>query len=107
LTAAATVRIYSRHPAAFDPEREESLMQTLALTAVVGLLAFLLATPASAFQCPKLVKQIYDMTGQRYDATAANAKVAAAQSQALHTAGNHAEAEKVAKDALATLGVKS
>jgi hypothetical protein len=82
-------------------------MQTLALTAVVGLLALLLATPASAFQCPKLVKQIYDVTGQRYDATAADAKVAAARSQALHTAGNHAEAEKVAKEALATLGIQS
>ena len=82
-------------------------MQTLALTAVVGLLALLLATPASAFQCPKLVKQIQDATGNRYDATAADAKIAAAKAQALHTAGNHAESEKVAKEALAKLGIKS
>jgi hypothetical protein len=82
-------------------------MQTLALSAVVGLLTLLLATPASAFQCPKLVKQIYDVTGNRFDATAANAKVAGARAQALHAAGNHAESEKVAKEALATLGIKS
>lgn len=82
-------------------------MQTLALSAVIGLIALLFATPASAFQCPKLIKQIYDVTGNRFDATAADAKVAAARSQALHTAGNHAESEKVAKEALAKLGVKS
>jgi len=82
-------------------------VQTLALTAVVGLLALLLATPASAFQCPKLVKQIQDTTANRFDATAADAKVAGAQAQALHTANNHAESEKVAKEALAKLGIKS
>jgi hypothetical protein len=82
-------------------------MQTLALSAVVGLLALLLASPAFAFQCPKLVKQLQDATAQRFDATAADAKLAAARAQALHTAGNHAESEKVAKEALTKLGVKS
>lgn len=82
-------------------------MKTLALSSVAALIALLLAAPASAFQCPKLVKQLQDATGNRYDATAANARVAAAQSNALHAAGKHAEAEKVAKDALATLGIKS
>ena len=82
-------------------------MRTLALASVVGLLALLFASPASAFQCPKLVKQIQDATGQRFDATAAEAKVAAARSQALHAAGNHAESEKVAKEALTKLGIKS
>jgi hypothetical protein len=82
-------------------------MQTLALSAVVGLLALVLASPAFAFQCPKLIKQIQDATAQRFDATASDAKLAAANAQALHTAGNHAESEKVAKDALAKLGVKS
>jgi hypothetical protein len=82
-------------------------MKTLALSAVVGLLALVLASPAFAFQCPKLVKQIQDVTAQRFDATAADAKLAAARAQALHTAGNHAESEKVAKDALAKLGIKS
>jgi hypothetical protein len=82
-------------------------MRRLALTAVVGFVALLLATPAFAFQCPKLVKQLQDSTGNRFDPTAADAKVAAARSQSLHTAGNHAEAEKVAKEALAKLGVKA
>jgi hypothetical protein len=82
-------------------------MTHVALTAVVALLALLLATPAFAFQCPKLVKQLQDATGNRYDATAADGKIAAARSQALHTEGKHAEAEQVAKDALAKLGIKS
>jgi ATP/maltotriose-dependent transcriptional regulator MalT len=82
-------------------------MQTLALSAVVGLLALFLASPAFAFQCPKLVKQIQDETARRFDATAADAKVAAVRAQALHTAGNHAESEKVAKEALTKLGIKS
>jgi hypothetical protein len=82
-------------------------MKPFALTAVVALLALPFATPASAFQCPKLVKQLQDSTGNRYDATAAEAKQAAARSQALHTEGKHAEAEQVAKDALTKLGIKS
>jgi hypothetical protein len=82
-------------------------MKTLALSAAVGLLALVLASPAFAFQCPKLVKQIQDETARRFDATAANAKVEAARAQALHTAGNHAESEKVAKEALMKLGIKS
>jgi hypothetical protein len=82
-------------------------MQRLALGAIVGLFALLLASPASAFQCPKLVKQIQDLTARRFDKTAAAAKQAAAQAQALHTAGKHAESEKMAKEALGTLGVKS
>jgi hypothetical protein len=82
-------------------------MKTLALSALVGLLALVFASPAVAFQCPKLVKQLQDATATRFDATAADAKLAAARAQALHTAGNHAESEKVAKDALAKLGIKS
>ncbi|HEU4368583.1 MAG TPA: hypothetical protein VFV05_10205 [Methylomirabilota bacterium] len=82
-------------------------MHHLALTAVVSLVVLLLAGPAFAFQCPKLVKQLHDATGQRFDATAADAKLAADRAQALHGAGNHAESEKVAKEALAKLGIKS
>ena len=82
-------------------------MKTLAISSMAALVALLCAAPASAFQCPKLVKQLQDATANRYDATASAAKVAAAQSNALHSAGNHAEAEKVAKDALTTLGIKS
>jgi hypothetical protein len=74
--------------------------------AVVGLTGLLLAAPVEAFQCPKLVKQLQDTTARRFDKTAAEAKVAATQAQTLHSAGNHAESEKVAKAALATLDVK-
>ena len=80
-------------------------MTHLALTAVVSLVALLLAAPADAFQCPKLVKQLQDATGRRFDAAAANAKVAAAEAQTLHAAGKHAESEKVAKEALTKLGM--
>jgi hypothetical protein len=84
-------------------------MKSFALPALVGLVALLslFAAPAEAFQCPKLVKQLQDQTARRFDATAASAKVAAQQAQALHAAGNHAESEKVAKEALNKLGVKS
>jgi hypothetical protein len=82
-------------------------MQRLALVTVIGFLALLFAAPASAFQCPKLVQQIQAATANRFDATAADAKLAAAQAQALHAAGNHAESEKVAKAALDKLGIKS
>jgi hypothetical protein len=76
-----------------------------ALTVVASLAALLVAAPADAFQCPKLVKQLQDTTARRFDRAAADAKVAAAQAQTLHTAGKHAESEKVAKEALAKLGM--
>jgi predicted kinase len=75
-------------------------MYRLILTVVVGLVALALASPASAFQCPKLVAQINQATAQRYDPTASDAKVKAVQAQALHAAGNHAESEKLAKETL-------
>ena len=82
-------------------------MYRLALIALVALTALVLSSSADAFQCPKLIKQINDATAQRFDATAANAKQAAADAQVLHAAGKHAESEQKAKDALASLGVKS
>jgi hypothetical protein len=82
-------------------------MHRIALTAVAALTALTLSSPAFAFQCPKLVKQLNDETARRFDATAANAKVKAKEADALHAAGKHAESEKMAKDALASLGVKS
>jgi hypothetical protein len=79
-------------------------MARIALTAVAALIALTLSTPAFAFQCPKLVKQIDEATAQRFDAAATNAKAASQEAAALHAAGKHAEAEKMAKDALASLG---
>jgi len=82
-------------------------MSRLVLTIVAGLVALALASPASAFQCPKLVGQINQATALRYDPTAADAKVKAIEAQALHAAGKHAEAEKLAKETLAKLGIQS
>ena len=81
-------------------------MPRFLLGAVIGLTATLLASQTFANQCPKLIKQIQDTTAIRFDPTAANAKIAAAKAGQLHAAGNHAESEKTAKDALATLGIK-
>src|SRR5437762_3030654 len=74
---------------------------------VVGVTVLLLAGPALAFQCPKLVKKIEDETATRYDPAAADAKAKAAQASELHAQGKHAEAEKAAKEALAMLGIQS
>ena len=75
-------------------------MYRLVLTVVVGLVALALASPAFAFQCPKLVTEIQTKTAQRYDPTAAAAKVSAVEAQSLHSAGKHAESEKLAKETL-------
>jgi len=82
-------------------------MFRIALTAVAALTALTLSTPAFAFQCPKLVKQLNDATSQRFDAAATNAKVKAAEANALHASGKHAEAEQAAKEGLTSLGIKS
>jgi hypothetical protein len=79
------------------------LKKLIAFSAVVMLAV---ASPAFAFQCPKLVKQIQDTAGNRFDATAAQARVDAATAAKLHAEGKHAESEKAAKDTLAKLGVK-
>ena len=42
-------------------------MIRLALTAVACLTVLLLAAPADAFQCPKLVKQLQDATATRFE----------------------------------------
>lgn len=75
----------------------------LSITAVATL-AF--AGPALAFQCPKLIAEINTAAGNRFDNASHEAKVKAAQAQKLHAEGNHAESEKVAKEALALLGIK-
>jgi hypothetical protein len=79
------------------------MKKLIALSALVIVAA---AGPAFAFQCPKLVKQINDTAGNRFDAAAQQARVDAANAQKLHAEGKHAESEKAAKDALAKLGVK-
>jgi hypothetical protein len=65
------------------------------------------AGPALAGSCPKLVGQINAEVGKRFDKTAAEAKVKAAQADRLHKEGKHAESEKAAKEGLQLLGIKS
>jgi hypothetical protein len=79
------------------------LKKLIAFSAVVMLAV---ASPAFAFQCPKLVKQIQDISGNRFDAAAAQARVDAPKAAKLHAEGKHAESEKAAKETLAKLGVK-
>jgi hypothetical protein len=75
----------------------------LSLTALATLT---LAGPALAFQCPTLIAQINAATGNRFDNAGHDARVKAAQAQKLHAEGKHADSEKLAKDALAQLGIK-
>ena len=74
-------------------------------TVAASVLMLALAAPVWAFQCPKLVKQIEDESGQRFDDAAYDAARAAEQATALHKEGKHAEAEAKAKMALKTLGL--
>lgn len=64
------------------------------------------AAPALAGQCPALVKQVTDAAGNRFDAASHQAKALAAEADALHKAGKHADAEKKAEDAAKAIGVK-
>ena len=74
-------------------------------TVAAGAVIFALSAPAWAFQCPKLVKQIEDEAGQRFDDAAYAAKQSADQATALHKEGKHAEAEAKAKEGLTRLGL--
>ncbi len=70
------------------------------------LLAFVLvglvAGPALAFQCPLLIKQINDAVDNRLagaDAAGSKARKLAAEAEALHKEGKHAEAVEKAEEA--------
>lgn len=76
-------------------------MKKLIVVSAVAVIA--IASPALAFQCPTLVKQINDTTGNRFDATAQQARADAVTAAQLHAQGKHAESVKVAQDALAKL----
>ena len=76
------------------------------MLAGIGVAVVFTAGPALAFQCPKLVGQINAQAGNRFDSTAYDAKMKAAEASKLHGEGKHAEAEKAAKEGLEKLGVK-
>jgi hypothetical protein len=82
-------------------------MQRWAMVAVIGILGLAFVGVADAFQCPKLVASVNAAAGNRFDAVAAEARTKAAEADRLHKEGKHAESEKVAKEALDRLGVKS
>ena len=71
----------------------------------IGVSVVFAAGPALAFQCPKLVGQINAAAGNRFDASAYDAKMKAAEASKLHAEGKHADAEKSAKEGLAKLGI--
>ena len=59
----------------------------------------LLAGPATAFQCPLLIKQIEDATAGKSDPASAKAKELAGEARKLHEAGKHADSVAKADDA--------
>ena len=94
-----------------------------AILAVTAVATLLLAGPALAFQCPKLISKIHqeadgrlddagydartkaDEADNRLDDAGYDARMKADEADALHKAGKHAEAEKAAKEGLARVGV--
>jgi hypothetical protein len=69
---------------------------------------FLLAGPATAGQCPTLIKQLNAVVGKMKedDAKAKEAKVLIAEAQKLHEGRNHADAIMKADEAAKVLGIK-
>src|SRR3989441_9427330 len=81
-------------------------MGRVALAVSVALaLLFTVAGPSSAFQCPKLIKQVNDEAGSRLHDASYNTRQLADDAEALHKAGKDAEAEAQAKEALKQLGM--
>ena len=81
------------------------MRRALLISAVILSTAVFTSTQALAFQCPKLVKQIEDEAGNRFDDAGNGAKAKAESASKLHAEGKHAEAEKTAKEGLALLGI--
>ena len=78
-------------------------MKTLGIAlALIGLTA----GPVLASQCPLLLKQIADQTGNRLDTGANAARELAREADALHKAGKHAESEAKADEAARAAGIK-
>ena len=76
-----------------------------AILAVTAMATLLVAGPALAFQCPKLINNIHNEADSRLDDAGYDARMKADEAEALHKAGKHAEAEKTAKEGLARIGV--
>jgi hypothetical protein len=72
---------------------------------VAMIAVLLLASPALAFQCPLLIKQVEEATAGKTDAASAKARQLAAEAQALHEAGKHAAAVAKADEAARAIGL--
>ena len=70
--------------------------------AVIGFAA----GPALAGQCPALIKQITDQTGNRLDNGANAARELAREAEVLHKDGKHAQSEAKAQEAANAAGIK-
>ena len=79
-------------------------MKKLIVLVVIAVVA--VASPALAFQCPKLIAQINATVSNRFDAAAAQARIDSASAAKLHSEGKHADSVKSAQSTLAKLGVK-
>lgn len=81
-------------------------MKRMGLTLVgIGTFVALVAGPALAFQCPKLIGEINGAAGNRFDNAAYDAREKAAQADKLHKEGKHAESVKAAQEGLGKLGI--
>jgi hypothetical protein len=79
------------------------MQRFLGISMIAGFALMVIAGPAAAKQCPKLINEINGIVGNRFDATAAAARAEAAQADQLHKAGKHEESEKIANDVLMRL----
>jgi hypothetical protein len=75
---------------------------------IAGILIAGLAGPASAYQCPLLIKQLNDAVApmNAADPKVKQGKELIAEAKRLHEAGKHAEAIATAEKAARTLGVQ-
>src|SRR2546430_14509097 len=80
-------------------------MGRVALAVSVALaLLFTVAGPSSAFQCPKLIKQVNDEAGNRLDDARLRARQLAEDAEGPHKAGQHAEGGAKAKEGMKKRG---
>ena len=79
-------------------------MRVLATVAVL----FVLATSASAFQCPLLIKQLSDQVAKlpADDAKAKQARALIEEAKKLHDEGSHAKSVAKADEAAKVLGIQ-
>ena len=78
-------------------------MKTLLIAVVM---VALMTSPVLASQCPLLLAQIGAAVGNRFDTGAATAKVLAAEADALHKSGKHAESVTKAQEAAKAIGLE-